>query len=146
MRNTKDIIEDLKHYFADVPLVIEAVEKLEHLESYNANLAAANAELSCELLDTAKKLDIVTGQRDNFAKRTDEGCNYCKHNVECLGEKCGGFCKGIGDAEGKYPTWKWTCEDFKFGTCAKREGTPCDGCFDNDFSGFEWKEPESNVE
>lgn len=146
MRNTKDIVEDLKHYFADVPLVMEAVEKLEHLDAHNANLVSANTELSCELHDAAESLIRAREQRDNFAKHTDGGCTYCKHNIDCLGEKCEGFCKGVGDASGKYPNFRWTCEDFVFGTCPKREGTPCEGCFDNDFSGFEWKEPERNVE
>jgi hypothetical protein len=34
----------------------------------------------------------------------------------------------------------WSCEDFDFGTCKMLENTPCNGCFDNDLSGFELKE------
>jgi hypothetical protein len=64
-------------------------------------------------------------------------CSYCKNHVKCEGEKCPQFCSGIGDAEGKYPNWRWTCEEFNFGTCPMMYDTPCNGCIGANFAGFE---------
>jgi hypothetical protein len=64
-------------------------------------------------------------------------CNFCKNKIVCKKKECPKYCSGIGDAEGKFPTMKWTCEDFNFGTCEVMEHTPCDGCIFNDYSGFE---------
>ena len=63
-------------------------------------------------------------------------CEFCKHYIKCSGEECECFISGVGDAEGKYPNWKWTCEDFDFGTCPKLENTPCNGCIIE--KTFEW--------
>ena len=70
-------------------------------------------------------------------------CKYCKHEIKCEGQDCDGYCSGVGDTDGNYPDWKWTCEDFNFGTCVKMENTPCNGCFENDCGGFEWRGPEA---
>ena len=71
-----------------------------------------------------------------------EICSYCKNNIECKGEECEKYCEGKG-CQGQelqlFPDWKWTCEDFDFGTCPLLENTPCNGCFDNNFKGFEWR-------
>ena len=64
-------------------------------------------------------------------------CDYCKNKIICKSKKCPKYCSGIGDAEGKFPTMKWTCEDFNFGTCTVMEDTPCNGCIFNNYSGFE---------
>lgn len=69
----------------------------------------------------------------------DDICDYCKHYIKCEGEDCVYFISGTGDAEGKYPDFKWTCEDFNYGTCQMLESTPCNGCFDNKYKGFDWK-------
>lgn len=64
-------------------------------------------------------------------------CNFCKHKIKCRGKNCPKYCSGVGDAEGKYPNFKWTCEDFNFGTCEIMENSPCKECIFNDYSGFE---------
>jgi hypothetical protein len=67
-------------------------------------------------------------------------CDFCKHAKPCLGRNCSLFIEGVGDVEGKYPTMKWTCEDFNFGTCLLLENTPCNGCIQNDSNNFELDE------
>lgn len=68
-------------------------------------------------------------------------CEYCKHNIPCLGEDCEYYQSGVGmyDENGKYYDTKWTCMDFDFGTCEKLAHTPCQFCFvmDDDYN-FEW--------
>lgn len=66
-------------------------------------------------------------------------CSYCKNNVECKGEECEKYCEGVGDADGKFPDWKWSCMDFDFGTCPLLENTPCNDCVKNNDKGFEWR-------
>jgi hypothetical protein len=66
-------------------------------------------------------------------------CDYCKHNIKCPGKDCEYFVSGVGDADGKYPNLKWTCQDFLWGECDRLINTKCNGCFDNDYSGFEYK-------
>ena len=70
---------------------------------------------------------------------SENTCSYCKNNIECKSKKCEKYCSGVGDADGKFPSWKWTCEDFDFGTCPLLENTPCNGCFENNLKGFEWR-------
>lgn len=69
----------------------------------------------------------------------DEICPYCKHNYHCGGIECDEYIEGVGmtDEKGNYYDWKWSCEDFNWGTCVKLENTPCNGC---DFKNhFEWR-------
>ena len=65
-------------------------------------------------------------------------CEYCLHHIPCKGKECPKFIQGVGDVEGKFPDFKWTCEDFDFGTCPMLEGTPCQNCFADMDSHFEW--------
>jgi hypothetical protein len=83
-----------------------------------------------------KAIDIMT---EVLKKYADDICVYCKHEIPCPGKTCEHYIEGIGDDEGKYPSLKWSCEDFDHGTCIVLENTPCNGCFDNDYRGFVWK-------
>lgn len=65
-------------------------------------------------------------------------CFHCVNEIECLDEKCDGYVEGVGDDQDLYPNLKWTCLDFNYGSCSILKNTPCDGCFDNDYSGFKW--------
>jgi hypothetical protein len=67
-------------------------------------------------------------------------CSLCKNIIACEEKKCEKYISGIGDAEGKYPEWKWSCMDFDFGECPLMENTPCNGCIQNDSGGFEFDE------
>ena len=96
-----------------------------------AEAAEARADAAVEDMTAVLKRD------------SDDICKYCKHIIECKGQNCDGYCSGAGDIDGNYLDWKWSCEDFYFGTCVKMENTPCNGCFENDFSGFEWRGPQA---
>ena len=83
----------------------------------------------------------LTAAYIGLLKRSDDDiCAVCKNRIECKGEDCEHYEKGNGMSfNGKeYPEMKWTCEDFNYGTCKKMENTPCQGCFDSNFSGFDW--------
>ena len=76
-------------------------------------------------------------------------CEFCSNKVKCDGKKCEKYCEGKGgwgENGQHFPDWKWTCEDFDFGTCPLLENTPCNGCFDNDYSGFEFKTIEVEMD
>ena len=92
-----------------------------------AEAAEARADAAVEDMTAVLKCDL------------DDICKYCKHIIECKGQNCDGYCSGAGDIDGNCPDWKWSCEDFNFGTCVKMENTPCNGCFENDCGGFEWR-------
>ena len=82
----------------------------------------------------------LTAAYIKMLKQYDDICAVCKNRIECKGENCECFEQGKGMSWGKveYPEMKWTCEDFNYGTCKKMENTPCQGCFDSNFSGFDW--------
>ena len=70
---------------------------------------------------------------------SDDICAYCKNRIECKSQQCEKYSSGVGDVDGNYPDWKWTCMDFDYGTCSLLADTPCNGCFDDDCKGFEWR-------
>lgn len=72
-----------------------------------------------------------------FKKNDLDLCSICKHHIECKEEKCEKYISGVGDSEGKYPDWKWSCLDFEYGECPMRENTPCNKCIENDDAVFE---------
>lgn len=79
----------------------------------------------------------------NMLKQYDYNiCEKCKNEITCLGKKCDCYIEGdtIKDKNSKTYKSKWTCEDLDIGECAKMINTPCNGCFDNNFKGFELKE------
>ena len=106
-----------------VPALLSEVDRLQA----RAEAAEARADAAVEDMTAVLKCDL------------DDICKYCKHIIECKGQNCDGYCSGAGDIDGNYPDWKWSCEDFNFGTCVKMENTPCNGCFENDCGGFEWR-------
>lgn len=83
----------------------------------------------------------LTAAYIGLLKQSDEDiCAVCKNLVECKGADCECFEQGKGGTlyGEEYPDMKWTCEDFTHGTCSKLINTPCSGCFDDDYSGFDW--------
>ena len=98
----------------------------------------------------ADALERLTAERDAavedmtavLKRDSDDICAYCKNRIECKNEQCEKYSSGVGDDDGNYPDWKWTCMDFDYGTCFLLADTPCNGCFDDDYIGFEWRGPQ----
>jgi hypothetical protein len=101
----------------------------DHLDAAAAALERLTAERDAAVEDMTAVL-----KRDS-----DDICAYCKNRIECKKEQCEKYSSGVGDVDGNYPDWKWTCMDFDYGTCSLLADTPCNGCFDDDCSGFEWR-------
>ena len=109
-------------------------KEIDELQEANKSLTMENSALKTLLEKIIRESDCIP-------------CDYCKNNVPCIQVKCDHYCSGVGDAEGKYPNFKWSCEDFHFGTCPKMEKTKCNGCMDNNYSAFELevKLPEDKI-
>lgn len=94
----------------------------------------------------AWKRRAEAAERDMFSviKLTDDACQLCAHYQACKEEACPRFTSGMGvtDLDGtQYPNMKWTCMDFKYGTCKMLEDTPCNGCnFENHWT---WRGPRA---
>lgn len=92
----------------------------------------------------------LTAAYIELLKRSDEDvCTVCKNHIECAGEQCEKFEKGVGGTGNdgtEFPDWHWQCTIFDYGTCAMLANTPCNGCFENDYSGFDWVGLEVNNE
>ncbi len=86
---------------------------------------------------SSENKEMVAAIKDIFD--SDNVCKFCENKIECKKKECEKYCEGVGDADGKFPDWKWTCEDFDFGTCPMMIDTPCYECFDNNYSGFKWR-------
>lgn len=104
------------------------------IESLQAQLAASQRRERAAV-DTLTKLL-------KHANEADDICAYCNNQIICNGKSCESYREGVGDVDGNYPDWEWTCEDFDYGTCFKMQNTPCNGCFEKEYSGFEWRGPQ----
>ena len=107
----------------DIPYLLSEVDRL----TARAEAAEARADAAVEDMMAVLKRDY------------DDICAYCKNRIECKNEQCEKYSSGVGDVDGNYPDWKWTCMDFDYGTCSLLADTPCNGCFDDDCKGFEWR-------
>ena len=109
-------------------------------------LRTENASLREQLAESQRRGQAAVEDMTAVLKRdSDDICAYCKNRIECKGEKCERFEQGKGGTiDGKeYPDRKWTCMNFDYGTCFLLADTPCNGCFENDCSGFEWRGQEA---
>lgn len=115
------------------------------------SLADANALRDAVILIKALSVDSDTlKRRAEAAERdlhsvingVDDGCLLCAHYHPCAGKDCPQYISGVGmiGQDGKrYPTLKWSCDDFEYGTCPAMENTPCNGCdFENH---WQWRGP-----
>lgn len=93
--------------------------------------------------------DLKTKSDENVQLRTllsevlksnnAHACDYCKNHICCDGMSCDCYEEITGVFEGETKIRKFDCMDLNFGTCRKLEKTPCNGCIENNFSGFELK-------
>ena len=91
----------------------------------------------------SKILHLVNEREQNFRKYRDDICDHCKNKVECKGKDCDQYISGDeGFIDGKPVKFKWDCQDFDYGTCPKMENTPCEGCSDTNYAGFEYKDDD----
>ena len=112
--------------------------------------ADALEKLSSENRQLVQQISVLQEERDAAVKDLmnvfwdDEVCNYCKYKHHCEDEKCSEYIEGKGcyDEDSRYFDWKWSCRDFDWGTCAKLENTPCNGC--DLINHFEWRGVQEN--
>lgn len=91
-----------------------------------------------KLLEQYKRLEKDFTE---LVMQSENVCHYCKNNVKCEGEECPKYIEGEGCWGDKrcFHDWAWSCRDFDFGTCPMLESTPCNGCFEKDCAGFNWR-------
>ena len=120
-----------------IKLVNEAADKIEWLQSIVDDMTNDHFVDTLDFyMERCQKLE------EDFLElvmQSEDTCFYCKNYIACKGKECEKYCSGIGDVDGNFPDWKWTCEDFDFGTCPLLENTPCNECIENDFKGFKWR-------
>lgn len=76
-----------------------------------------------------------------FNQQENDPCDFCLYQIKDCSEKCKYYQQGVGvtDEKGKYLDWKWTCQDWVFGTCERLENTPCHNCWTKDYNFVNWK-------
>jgi hypothetical protein len=133
--------EDMEYLLSEVT---ELTELLNASKAGQLTLQKAweqdNDELTARAEAAEAERDAAVEDMTAVLRRdSDDICAYCKNRVECEGQQCEKYSSGVGDVDGNYPDWKWTCMDFDYGTCSLLADTPCNGCFDDDCKGFEWR-------
>ena len=131
----------------DVRYLLSEVDRLNALHKREIIVAGEYAQ---RVIDLTARAEAAEAERDAaiedmtavLKRDSDDICAYCKNRVECESQQCEKYSSGVGDVDGNYPDWKWTCMDFDYGTCSLLEDTPCNGCFDDDCKGFEWRGPQ----
>ena len=136
----KELVKKLRNFDGEtegIKLANEAADKIELLQKLVEDMTNNHfVDILDFYMERCQKLE------EDFTElvmQSEDICKYCKNNIKCKGKECEKYCEGIGDVDGKFPDWKWSCEDFDFGTCFLLENTPCNGCFENDARGFEWR-------
>ena len=128
----------------DIPYLLSEVDRLNALHKREIIITGEYAQC---VIDFIARAEAAEAERDAavedmtavLKRDSDDICAYCKNRIECKNEQCEKYSSGVGDVDGNYPDWKWTCMDFDYGTCSLLEDTPCNGCFDDDCKGFEWR-------
>ena len=121
-------------------IVNSAADKIEQLQKHIDDMTCDHFVDTLDFyLERCQKLeeDLI-----ELGMCSENICSYCKNNIECKDKECKKYCEGKGayGQDGQYfPDWRWNCKDFDFGTCPLLENTPCNGCFENNAKGFEWR-------
>ena len=120
-----------------IKLVNEAADKIEWLQKLIDD--STNDHFVDTLDFYSERCQKLEEDFLELVMQSENICSYCKNNIECKGKECKKYREGVGDVDGRFPDWKWTCMDFDFGTCFLLEDPPCNVCFENDCKGFEWR-------
>ena len=131
----------------DMKYLLSEVDRLNALHKREIIIAGEYAQRVIDLTARAEaaeaRADAAVEDMTAVLKRdSDDICAYCKNRIECKSQQCEKYSSGVGDVDGNYPDWKWTCMDFNYGTCSLLADTPCNGCFDDAYKGFEWRGPQ----
>ena len=122
-----------------IKLVNEAADKIEWLQKFIDDMTNDHF---VDILDFySERCQNLEEDFTELAMHSDVICTYCKHNIECKDKECEKYVEGRGCWDDKrcHHDWAWSCKDFHFGTCDMLENTPCNGCFENNNKGFEWR-------
>lgn len=75
------------------------------------SLTAENARLTTERDEAKRMADAAVDTLTKLLKHADDDiCAYCKNQIKCNGKDCESYCEGVGDVDGNYMDWKWTCK------------------------------------
>jgi hypothetical protein len=133
---------DVLDYIDDAADLIESLQAQIEQKTNEAEGMRSNWYKCIESLKESQRRERAAVEMlIKFIKQSDDICDCCKNHIECAGEQCEEFEKGVGGTGNdgtEFPDWHWQCTDFDYGTCAMLANTPCNGCFENDCSGFEW--------
>ena len=141
----------IAHSRDDIPyLLSEVAELTELLNASKAGQLTLQKAWEQDKDELTARAEAAEAERDAavedmtavLKRDSDDICAYCKNRIECKNEQCEKYSSGVGDVDGNYPDWKWTCMDFDYGACSLLADTPCNGCFDDDYKGFEWRGPQ----
>ena len=140
MANHKSYTYSLDEFMRDALVLIQ------QLQAENAQQARCIENMTDKLNAMNDEVAKLQAERDAAAEvikelawDCDDGCKkYCKHYISDCGKGiCPAYIEGVGDDEGKYPDFRWTCQDFT--VCPREEGTPCEGCIGHHYANFEWR-------
>jgi hypothetical protein len=156
--DTRELVKEIRDYTGryDMPferylILTEAADRLEYLTEENKQLRndltmqTALAQNGQSAMETNKQLtrkfEALLEDFKEFILNPDDTCTYCENNQPCLGKECEFYIEGneAWDHKGCKHDWEWSCKDFNFGECPMLENTPCNRCFENDMSSFEWR-------
>ena len=120
-------------------LLLEAADKIEWLQKLIDDMA--NEHFVDTLDFYSERCQKLEEDFMELVIKSEHICKFCKYNIECKGKECLKYIEGKGcwDDRRCYHDWTWSCQDFNFGTCDMLENTPCNGCFENGYKGFEWR-------
>ena len=138
----RELVENLRQKAEVNPhqgLLLEAADKIEWLQRFVDDMT--NDHFVDALDFYSERCYRLENDFMELVMKSENICKYCNNDFECKGKECDKYIEGKGcwDANKCYHEWDWSCQDFDFGTCDMLENTPCNGCFDNNFKGFEWR-------
>lgn len=102
MNDCKELIADLRHYFYDEKLVLDAADAIEQLVEDNESYKYAFADLHNEIANYCETIADLEKERDTAVDDLKElaVCDYCKWLI-------GGDCTDLEHEECHGEHWEW---------------------------------------